>query len=283
MPVAVLNVRPTRQRSLDRVRMDNRNKRLALASVGARVLLYAPRDEPRHGYFATAVLTDVIPDMTQRRFMFLKLEDVARFTHCIPLEALAAPIESRAYRHDGSLDFSHFSPSIRALLPEDQIAALALANQNGAIDGFQMPQAPALHHRDAPPPARRGRVAILRNVQLRWSVLQAYGTACAVCGDDNSIHAIGAHEVEVCHLRALAHGGPDELTNAMPMCRTHRWFYDRGGFTLADAGGIILSSLAPPALRRQLHGRQAARFPNAVQAWPRAEHLQFHRDHVFLG
>ena len=78
MPVAVLNVRPTRQRSLDRVRMDNRNKRLA---QGARVLLYAPRDEPRHGYFATAVLADVIPDLTQRRFMFLKLEDVTRFTH----------------------------------------------------------------------------------------------------------------------------------------------------------------------------------------------------------
>lgn len=285
MPVAVLNVRPTRQRSLNRVRMDNRNRELALNSIGERVLLYAPRDEPRHGYFATAILADVAPDMTQRRFMFLMLDDVAHFTRCVSLEALATPVESRAYREDGSLDFSYFSPNIRALLPEDQSAAAALAKQNCAVDGFDIPPAPPFRHLNglAPVPARRAKDTILRNVRLRWSVLQAYGTACAVCGDDNSIHAIGAHEVEVCHLRALAHGGPDELTNAMPMCRTHHWFYDRGGFTLADAGGIILSCLAPPPLRRQLHGRQAARFPNAVQAWPRAEHLQFHREHVFLG
>ena len=85
------------------------------------------------------------------------------------------------------------------------------------------------------------------------------------------------------HVRQYLSGGPDELTNAMPMCRTHHWFYDRGGFTLADAGGIILSTLAPASLRGHLHGRQVARFPNAVQAWPRAEHLQFHREHVFLG
>lgn len=283
MPVAVLNVRPTRQRSLDRVRMDNRNKELALNSIGECMLLYAPRDEPRHGYFATAILADVAPDMTQRRFMFLMLDDVVHFTRYVSLEALAAPVESRAYREDGSLDFSYFSPNIRALLPKDQGAAAALANQNSTMDGFDMAPAPPFLQLDRPVAARRTKDTILRNARLRWSVLQAYGTACAVCGDDNSLHAIGAHEVEVCHLRALAHGGPDELTNAMPMCRTHHWFYDRGGFTLADAGGIILSGLAPASLRRQLHGRQAARFPHAVQAWPRAEHLQFHREHVFLG
>ena len=283
MPVAVLNVRPTRQRSLDRVRMDNRNKELALNSIGECMLLYAPRDEPRHGYFATAILADVAPDMTQRRFMFLMLDDVVHFTRYVSLEALADPVESRAYREDGSLDFSYFSPNIRALLPKDQGAAAALANQNCTMDGFDMAPAPPFLQLDRPVAARRTKDTILRNARLRWSVLQAYGTACAVCGDDNSLHAIGAHEVEVCHLRALAHGGPDELTNAMPMCRTHHWFYDRGGFTLADAGGIILSGLAPASLRRQLQGRQAARFPNAVQAWPRAEHLQFHREHVFLG
>ena len=285
MPVAVLNVRPTRQKTLNRVRMDNRNKDLALASIGERVLLYAPRDEPNPGYFATAVLADVAPDMTQRRFMFLTLDDVERLEHSISLDVLMAPVESRAYRADGSLDFSYFSPNIRALLPQDQRAAQALTRQVSGAKGFQMPHTPAFAPLGAlaHSPGRRSKDAIQRNVRLRWTVLYAYGTACAVCGDDNSIHEIGAHEVEVCHLRALEHGGPDELTNAMPMCRTHHWFYDRGGFTLADAGGIILSRLAPLPLRRQLHGQSAARFPNAVQSWPRAEHLQFHREHVFLG
>lgn len=285
MPVAVLNVRPARQKSLDRVRMDNRNRELALSSIGERVLLYAPRDEPRHGYFASAVLTDVAPDMTQRRFMFLTLSNVERFARCVPLEALKVPVESRAYRSDGSVDFSYFSPSIRALLPADQPAAKLLMAQSDEAGGLAMPALPEFTSMTVAtgPFLRKSKEIILRNARLRWLVLQAYGTACAICGDDNSLHEIGAHEVEVCHMRALEHGGPDELTNAMPMCRTHHWFYDRGAFTLADAGGLILSSMAPESLCRQLKGRRSARFPNAVQAWPRAEHLQFHREFVFLG
>ena len=48
MPVAVLNVRPSRQRSFHRVRVDNRNREVALSTIGQRVILYAPTDEPRH-------------------------------------------------------------------------------------------------------------------------------------------------------------------------------------------------------------------------------------------
>ena len=92
MPVAVLNVRPARQKSLDRVRMDNRNRELALSSIGERVLLYAPRDEPRHGYFASAVLTDVAPDMTQRRFMFLTLSNVERCVSACKFDPLSGVI-----------------------------------------------------------------------------------------------------------------------------------------------------------------------------------------------
>ncbi|WP_375598537.1 HNH endonuclease [Devosia sp. Naph2] len=285
MPVAVINVRPSRQRSLNRIRIDNRNKEIALACIGEKVLLYAPRDEVRHGYFASALLVDVVPDRTRRRFMFLTLENVTTFCAFYRLEDLATPIESQGYRGDGSIEFSHFSPSIRALNPLDRQAALALvadaqvhsAAARSPATGDAVAPAPALR------PSYRTREAAIRKARLRWAVLYAYGTACAICGDDNSIHEIGAHEVEVCHLRALAHGGPDELTNAMPMCRTDHWFYDRGIFTMMDGGGILLSRLAPGSLHRRLADRSVAQFPVSRQAWPKAEHLRFHREHVFLG
>jgi len=285
MPVAVINVRPNRQRSLNRIRIDNRNRETALQCIGEKVLLYAPRDETRHGYFATALLVDIVPDMTRRRFMFLTLEKVITFGMFYALEELARPIESRGYRSDGSIAFSYFSPSIRALSSADRKAAQALVNETEVrVNSMTSPtraEAPAALRPE--PTAYRTRDAAVRNARLRWLVLHAYGTACAVCGDDNSIHEIGAYEVEVCHLQALAYGGPDELTNAMPMCRTHHWFYDRGGFTMVNDGGILVSKLAPVSLRQRLAVRSMAQFPIARQAWPRAEHLRFHREHVFLG
>src|SRR5690606_35803134 len=137
MPVAVLNVRPSRQRTPELARVDARNKELALRSIGEKVVLYAPADEIRHGYFATARLVDVRPDMTQRRFMFIALADVNTFGRFISLDELTVPVESRAYRADGSRDFSYFSLSIRPLAEADRAVARSLEQQERAFSGFE--------------------------------------------------------------------------------------------------------------------------------------------------
>lgn len=285
MPLAVLNVRPSRLKSLHLVRTDNRNKDLALQCIGERVLLYAPADEPRRGYFGTARIADVNPDLTQRRFIFVALEEVSLLNRFVALEELAAPIESRAYRADGSLDFSYFSMSIRGLTLDDQRAAHALLTRTEASTGFgESAQAElSVHPASFGSRGRRLREEGARNTRLRWSVLEVYGAACAVCGDDDAVHELGAYEVEVCHLRPLRQAGPDELTNAMPMCRKHHWAYDWGLFTLAEVGQIIPSIRMPPSLHKRFNGQTRARFPSTRQAWPKAEHLRFHREKVFLG
>jgi len=291
MPVAALNVRPSRQRSLDLIRLDKRNCEVALHNIGEEVILYAPSDEPQRGYFGTARIADISPDVRQPRFMFIALDAVSLFGAFASLESLTEPLESRAYRPDGAIDFGYFSLGIRALLPSDQDAAerlgMRLRSQSQSHTdrpGLEMPANPPLSGDPAMEPEIRRlmREVPVRDRRLRWLVLEAYGPICSVCGDDDAVHEIGAYEVEVCHLHALDRGGPDTLTNAMPMCRKHHWAYDRGLFTLADAGTIIVSRHMAPRLRRRFNGWTRAAFPKDVHAWPRPEHLQFHRANVFL-
>jgi hypothetical protein len=290
MPVAVLNVRPSRQRTLRTVRIDGRNREVALRNIGESAILYAPADEPRRGYFGMASITDVAPDLKHRRFIFITLVDVELFARFHPLESLSEPIERHAYDVHGAIDFSYFSPGIRALAPEDREAARALAARArdevwSGLPGLAAPPSPSfeLDPATAGRPARFTREVSPRDRRLRWSVLEAYGAACAVCGDDDAVLKTGSYEVEVCHLRGLEWGGPDALTNAMPMCRKHHWAFDEGLFTLADAGDIIASRYMEARLRLRFNGRTRAHFPKAVEAWPKAEHLQFHRANVFLA
>lgn len=291
MPVAVLNVRPSRQRTLRVVRVDNRNREFALKSIGERAILYAPADEPRHGYFAIASITDVTPDLRSPRFIFIALAEVELFSRFYPLDSLREPIESRAYHGKNTIDFSYFSLGIRALAPADREAARALASRAHGLDtpwlgppGLAAPPNPSFRTDEGKGVqlARLKREAPVRNRRLRWAVLQAYGAACAVCGDDDAVPVTGSYEVEVCHLRGLRWGGPDTLDNAMPMCRKHHWAFDEGLFTLTDAGTIIPSRHMEERLRLRFNGRKRAIFPSSIEAWPKAEHLRFHRDNVFL-
>ncbi|MBD8067342.1 HNH endonuclease [Devosia sp. PTR5] len=87
----------------------------------------------------------------------------------------------------------------------------------------------------------------------------------------------GVYEVEACHLQAVQHGGPDEITNAMAMCRHHHWAYDRGLFALSGAGRILIGKNMEAAMIEEFRGQQQATFPTDVQLWPRADRLAAHR------
>lgn len=282
MPIAVLNVRPSRLTSLEVIRIDSRNKDLAIGAIERPVLLYAPRDERQHGYFGLARIADVRLDTSSRRFMFVELDGIETFAEPVRLEDVAEPLESLAYRPDGSIAFSYFSPGIRSLTAADQTAIERLRKTMRPVAGMnEREQAPLGQPSQTDPRGRRTQETAIRAANLRWAVLEHYGSACAICGSHFADVERGLYEVEVCHLRGVRFGGPDEISNAMPMCRTHHWAYDCGLFTLANAGQIVVSNRMTPDLRTRFNGRSRASFPDMVLAWPRPEHLQFHREAVF--
>lgn len=232
MPIAVLNVRDLHPSVSNIVRIDNRNQKLAYHSLFETVLLYAPRDDQRHGYFGTADIVDVRVDLRTPRFLLLELRNIGFFAKPIVLADLEEPIEASAYDDNGTPVFQYFSPGIRALSPEDQLSANRL-DKAGTPSGFQEPlQAPFLGLERS----RAIKEFAVRDQKLRNATLLHYGARCAICRRDHSDLERGLHEVEICHLLAVALGGSDDVTNAMPMCRLHHWAYDHGLFTMSGAG-----------------------------------------------
>ena len=69
-----------------------RNLRSALKLVGQTILLYTPSHEAAPGYFATAVVTEIAPDVEDSRFIQLSLARLDRFERPIPLAELKAGI-----------------------------------------------------------------------------------------------------------------------------------------------------------------------------------------------
>lgn len=65
----------------------------------------------------------------------------------------------------------------------------------------------------------------MRDAKLRRLVIGAWGPACAVCGLE-LVGLDGAQECEVADIVPVAEDGPDTLTNALPLCRTHHWAFD---------------------------------------------------------
>jgi hypothetical protein len=65
----------------------------------------------------------------------------------------------------------------------------------------------------------------IRNAKLRPAVLRYWGTACAACGLE--LEADGLFECEVAHIHPVHLKGTDQLRNALPLCRTHHWAFDR--------------------------------------------------------
>lgn len=98
------------------------------------------------------------------------------------------------------------------------------------------------------PDAERVRVRreiglLLRDARLRPSVLRVWGAACALCG--LSMEDGAESECEVAHIEPVADGGADKIKNALPLCRTHHWAFDR--FLWAIEPDTLRVRIAPKA------------------------------------
>lgn len=277
MPIAVLNIRHLLPADSTIVRIDNRSQELAYEILFENVLLYAPRSEQKPGYCGTADVVDVRVDLRAPRFILLELRNIRFFPKAIQPSEVTDPIESLAYDDQRRPIFSYFSPGIRLLSKKDQ-ATIARLGENSPISGLQ--EAPQASLFDLGR-SRETREYTVRDRKLRNATLHQYGAACAVCRRNYSDVERGLYEVEVCHLLAVALGGKDDITNAMPMCGLHHWAYDLGLFTMTAAGDIILGSKVSADLKDEFRGHTRAAFPLDPRSWPHAENLATHRKFVF--
>ena len=87
-----------------------------------------------------------------------------------------------------------------------------------------------------------------RDQAFRQLVLGEYGRICCLCRsmfilrEQDSILS----EAEAAHIIPVAQKGPDDIRNALSLCKRHHWAFDTGLFTISDTNEARVS----PAVRR---------------------------------
>jgi putative restriction endonuclease len=123
-----------------------------------------------------------------------------------------------------------------------------------------------------------------RDPAFRFSVLQAYGYMCAVCGLDLRIGNLTVG-LEAAHIRWHQASGPDEVANGLALCSLHHKLFDFGAITIDESHAVLVSEqahgtagFAEHLLR--YHG-QKLRSPVRLEDRPHSAYAQWHRSLVF--
>ena len=127
---------------------------------------------------------------------------------------------------------------------------------------------------------------IARSRALRVQVLAAYDEECAVCGnglrDPN-----GGTELEAAHIVPRNLKGTDDVRNALALCRSHHWAFDRGLYGIDPRTHRIIVANESKAIPqngtlRELDGRRIRQAKPAELA-PHSDALTWHVEHMYIG
>lgn len=108
---------------------------------------------------------------------------------------------------------------------------------------------------------------LVRDARLRPFVLRAWGHACTACGMSLETRT-GDAECEVAHVVPVTGKGHDQVANAIPLCRTHHWAFDRHLWAIDPTTRrivVVRKWRKHPALRK-IHQRKVAH-PSRAN-WP---------------
>ncbi|MFW5921565.1 MAG: HNH endonuclease, partial [Polyangiales bacterium] len=128
-------------------------------------------------------------------------------------------------------------------------------------------------------------VRMARDRALRLQVLPLYDHRCALCALRLRWHQLV--EAEAAHVVPVEHSGVDDLRNALSLCRTHHWAFDRGLWTVdEDMRARVVEPPDDPEVDveslTQL-ARKPIELPDEERLRPHVDALDWHRKHVFVG
>jgi len=121
-----------------------------------------------------------------------------------------------------------------------------------------------------------------RDASFARQVKAAYGARCAISGLSLR-NGGGRPEVNAAHIRPVAHGGPDLVTNGLALSGTIHWMFDRGLISVAADNRILVSHNKVPkeTAERLKSPEQKLVLPNDPKAHPNPEFLRYHREEIF--
>jgi putative restriction endonuclease len=260
----------------------------AARSVGQWVLYQEPRRAGLRGYYATAMVEQIVRDPADPAMYLALIEpgSYLEFGCDVPFQLHGQAIERGLLYPDGRLNNGRAIQSIRSISDDDFDRIVKL----GLIDADELlPRVDA----DVPPenrlredwlgPIERETALVSRTVrdrQFRKRVLEAYEDRCSLTGI-KLVNGGGRVETQAAHIMGVEHKGPDRVENGIALSGTVHWMFDRGLISLSDDGDILLSHKINDVegVTKLLHPDGRARLPVNAAARPDARFLSWHREY----
>jgi putative restriction endonuclease len=271
----------------------------AVQCIGSWVVYYEPRKiKNTKGYFATAKLSSIFPDVTADN-MFLAIMEPGsyiEFADPVPFVLEDGGLAERGVLNDVGRISGRAQAAVRSLSEEDfvRIVARGLGNSevilprvdlldHGAPQAYELDETQSRFGEEADRVRAIGLTSrIVRDRVFRRVVLRAYDERCAVTGI-KLINGGGRAEVAAAHIRPVEANGPDEISNGLALSGTAHWMFDRGLISVSDDREILIS--------RQVNDRDSVTNvinksgrligPLNTRDGPHPAFLRWHRENCF--
>jgi len=263
------------------------------------VIYYEPRRSSgslssrggRQSYFATARVTEIVPDRARPDHYYAMVDSYLDFARPVPFRANGFYYESAIQREDGETSKGAFGRSVRAL-PDREYEAIVQAAFAPILkqpeidsDGARHPRLGLAEEQASfeRPIVERVVARPFRDAAFSGAVKAAYGDTCAFTGL-KIINGGGRSEVQAAHIRPVASSGPDSLRNGIALCSTVHWMFDRGLISIREDHALLLAGgQVPDQVARMLHPDRRLLGPARLDAAPHPQFLRWHRENVFKG
>lgn len=278
------------------------------AALGDWITYYEPRRASgdlmkaggKQAYFATARITNIVPDSSREDHFYALIEDFLPFDRVVPFKEGVHYFESGLQKEDGSTNKGAFGRAVRNISDAEYDTILA--------GGFAHILGNADRERPTPDPIEEARIGFGENPQMPFesdtidrrivsqviqrpfrdrafstAVKTAYSDTCAVTGI-KLFNGGGRSEVQAAHIRPVSQGGPDSVRNGLALSGTVHWMFDRGLISVDDDYSILIASGGvPDTISRLLNSERRLLVPVPPSERPHSQFLQYHREQVFKG
>jgi hypothetical protein len=126
-----------------------------------------------------------------------------------------------------------------------------------------------------------------RDQAFRQMVVGEYGRICCLCRSMFVLREQDSTlcEAEAAHIIPVLEKGPDDIRNALSLCKRHHWAFDAGLFTVSDANEALVSPAVRRAERQKFdieeYDGEGIVGPTSPICRPDAGALCWHREHRF--
>lgn len=257
------------------------------------IIYYEPsKVADTRGYFAVAKVERIIPDPSTEG-MFLALIEPGSyldFANPVPFNGPLGLLERGLLNDQGKLS-GRAQSAVRPLAAPDfnRIINIGLSEEESllprvdqqTVSSVREEQAPFEYAADRPRTEYLGS-RIVRDRVFRRRVVGAYDARCAITGL-KLINGGGRAEVEAAHIRPVANGGPDVISNGIALSGTVHWMFDRGLISLHDNLEVMISRQGndPDSIRALVNKSGVALAPPRLTDRPHPHFLAWHRENCF--